>query len=215
MEDNFRHRGLRKKLIDQLRDDPRNFDSSVLDAMNRLPRHGFLNSAFTEIAYQDKAFPIACEQTISQPGTVAWQSTLLDIRKRQKVLEIGTGSGYQAAVLALLGGRVFTLERHPKLFEQAKSRFKQLRLGSVRSFLRDGYGGYPEMAPYDRILVTCGAPTMPNELLQQLKIGGRAVIPVGPEEQQRMMSVGRKSETAFVSIDHGPCAFVPFSKGVG
>lgn len=215
MEDNFRHRGLRKKLIEQLSNDPRNFSPKVLSVMGQLPRHNFIESAFTEFAYQDKAFPIACEQTISQPSTVAWQSSLLELLPRQKVLEIGTGSGYQAAVLSILGGRVFTLERHPALYNQAKLRFQKLRLGRIRNYLRDGYGGYPEMAPYDRILVTCGAPSLPQTLLQQLKIGGIAVIPIGADGKQRMTVVHRKSEKEFEQIDHGSCAFVPFAEGLG
>lgn len=207
--DSFRHRGLRKKLIEQLRADGR-FSEKVLSVMENIPRHTFLDSTFAEWAYQDRAFPIACEQTISQPSTVALQSTLLDVLPRQKVLEIGTGSGYQAAVLSLLGGRVFTLERHHKLYSQAKLRLQKLRLGHIRCFLRDGYKGLPEMAPYDRILVTCGATELPKTLLQQLKIGGKAVVPVGPEDAQRMMVVTRINEDDFDTEDFGPCAFVPF-----
>lgn len=207
--DTFRHRGLRKKLIDQLRQDDR-FDPKVLSVMANVPRHVFLDSAFVELAYQDQAFPIACEQTISQPSTVALQSSLLRLLPRQKVLEVGTGSGYQAAVLSLLGGRVFTLERHQKLYRQAKLRLQKLRLGGVRCFLRNGHRGLPEFAPYDRILVTCGAAARPDELLQQLKIGGRAVVPVGPDGEQRMLVYIRKSETEYVTEDFGDCAFVPF-----
>ena len=174
--------------------------------MGNVPRHVFLDTSFAEWAYQDKPFKIACEQTISQPSTVAFQSTLLDLLPKQKVLEVGTGSGYQAAVLSLLGGRVFTLERHPKLFSQAKLTLKKLRLNQV----------LPEMAPFDRILVTARASEVPQVLLNQLKIGGIAVVPVGPEpDKQRMLKITRESETEFSSLDQGECAFVPFLKGLG
>lgn len=214
--DTHRHRGLRKRLIQSLREQGR-FDEKVLTAMNMVPRHTFLDSsAFAEQAYQDQAFRIGCEQTISQPSTVALQSTLLNLLSRQKVLEVGTGSGYQAAVLSLLGGRVFTLERHPDLYNQAKLRLKKLRYGHIRCFLRDGYQGLPEFAPFDRILVTAGAPALPKTLLAQLKIGGIAVVPVGPSaEEQRMLKLTRVSAEEFSTEDYGSCAFVPFVEGLG
>lgn len=213
--DSFRHRGLRKRLIDELKAQGR-FSEKVLTVMANIPRHTFLDTSFAEWAYQDKPFKIGCDQTISQPSTVAFQSTLLDVLPRQKVLEIGTGSGYQAAVLSLLGGRVFTLERHPKLFNQAKLTLKKLRLNHIRCYLRDGFLGLPEMAPFDRILVTAGAAELPQTLLDQLKIGGIAVVPVGPEaEQQRMLKITRISETEYESEDYGECAFVPFLPGLG
>lgn len=213
--DSFRHRGLRKKLIQELTAQGL-FSKQVLAVMANIPRHAFLDSSFAEWAYQDQAFPIACEQTISQPSTVAYQSTLLNVLPRQKILEIGTGSGYQAAVLSLLGGRVFTLERHPKLFQQAKLTLKKLRFGHIRCFLRDGFGGLPEMAPFDRILVTCGAQELPMDLLQQLKVGGIAVVPTGPDEDnQRMLKVSRLSQEDFQTEDFGACAFVPFLPGLG
>lgn len=213
--DSFRHRGLRKRLIDELRAQNR-FSDNVLTVMGNVPRHAFLDTSFAEWAYQDKPFKIACEQTISQPSTVAFQTTLLDLLPRQKVLEVGTGSGYQAAVLSLLGGRVFTLERHQKLFNQAKLTLKKLRLNHVRCYLRDGYLGLPEMAPFDRILVTAGATDLPQELLNQLKVGGIAVIPLGPDaDHQRMLKITRESETEFSSQDFGACAFVPFLSGLG
>lgn len=206
---------MRKRLIDELRAQNR-FAENVLKVMENVPRHVFLDSSFAEWAYQDQPFPIACEQTISQPSTVALQSTLLEVLPRQKVLEVGTGSGYQAAVLALLGGRVFTLERHPKLYSQAKLMLKKLRLAHIRCFLRDGFQGLPEMAPFDRIIVTAGAPALPDKLLQQLKVGGIAVIPIGPEaDQQRMLKLTKLNTTEFTTEDHGPCAFVPFLPGLG
>lgn len=212
--DSFRHQGLRKRLIEDLRQDSR-FDEQVLQVMGQIPRHRFLDSTFAEWAYQNRPFPIACEQTISQPSTVAWQSSLLGVLPRQMILEIGTGSGYQAAVLSLLGGRVFTLERHPTLFKKTKLRLQKLKLGRIRCFLRDGYGGLPEMAPFQRIIVTCGAPKVPQSLLLQLVVGGRAVIPVGPEGEQRMLTIDRLDEEEFRTEDHGPCAFVPFTEGLG
>ena len=172
MQDGFKHRGQRKRLIESLRERGCYADR-VLDVMGSVPRHAFLQSSFDDWAYRDEAFPIDCEQTISQPSTVAWQSTALEVLPRQKVLEIGTGSGYQAAVLSLLGGRVFTIERHKPLYRRAKLTLKKLRLDrGIRFFLRDGYGGVPEMAPFDRILVTAGAPDVPRKLLEQLAVGG-------------------------------------------
>ncbi len=212
--DSFRHRGLRKRLIEELRAQNR-YDEKVLQAMSMIPRHAFLDSSFAEWAYQDKAFPIACEQTISQPSTVAFQTTLLQVLPRQKVLEVGTGSAYQAAVLSILGARVFTLERHERLFQQAQLTLRKLRLHPIRCYLRDGYAGLPEMAPFDRILVTAGATSRPSTLLKQLRIGGLAVLPFGPEEgAQRMLTIVRTDVDTFEEEDHGPCAFVPFLPGI-
>lgn len=212
--DTFRHRGLRKRLIEELRTQNR-FDEKVLQAMSMLPRHAFLDSSFAEWAYQDKAFPIACEQTISQPSTVAWQTSLLNVLPRQKILEVGTGSAYQAAVLSLIGARVFTLERHEKLFRQAQLTLKKLRLSHIRCYLRDGFQGLPEMAPFDRILVTAGAASKPDLLLQQLTVGGIAVLPFGSSEaSQRMLKITRLASDRFEEEDHGSCAFVPFIPGL-
>jgi protein-L-isoaspartate(D-aspartate) O-methyltransferase len=189
------------------------YDEQVLTAIGQLPRHFFLEEAFEEWAYEDKPFPIGCEQTISQPYTVAFQSQLLEVEKRQKVLEVGTGSGYQAAVLALLGARVFTIERHRPLYLQAQKMFRLLNLRGIRSYHRDGYLGLPELAPFDRILVTAGAPTVPLPLKEQLTIGGMLVIPVG-EAHQRMLRIVRRSETEWEEEDHGDFRFVPFLPGV-
>ena len=195
MQDSFKHRGQRKRLIDQLRSRGE-YDARVLDVMEMVPRHAFLQSGFEEWAYRNEAFPIDCEQTISQPSMVAWQTTALQLLPRQKVLEIGTGSGYQAAVLSLLGGRVFTVERHKPLYRKAKLTLKKLRLDrGIRFYLRDGYGGVPEMAPFARIMVTAGAPEVPRTLLEQLDIGGMMVVPVGPEgEDQRLLRITRAAE---------------------
>lgn len=207
--DSYRHRGQRKRLIDTLRESGE-YDDKVLSVMANVPRHSFLESSFHGHAYEDRAFPIDCEQTISQPSTVAWQTTLLDVLPRQHVLEIGTGSGYQATVLSLLGARVFTVERHKPLYRQAKLNFKRLHLNGIRSYLRNGTQGLPELAPYDRILVTAGAAKIPEALRTQLKVGGILVVPVGPEgEEQRMLRVRRTGERDWTEEDLGGCRFVP------
>ena len=208
MQDTYRHQGLRKRLIADLRQKGIT-DEYVLGAIGQLPRHAFLEKAFEEWAYQDKAFPIGCDQTISQPYTVAFQSSLLKVERRQKILEVGTGSGYQAAVLAAMGGRVFTVERHKPLHLKAQKMLTSLGLGRVRFYHRDGYKGLPEFAPFDRILVTAGAPTVPEVLKLQLKIGGLLVIPVG-EKKQRMLRISRTGETKWETEDFGDFRFVPF-----
>lgn len=213
--DTYLHRGRRRQLIDQLRDTGA-YSDRVLDVMANVPRHAFLESSFHAFAYQDEAFRIGCEQTISQPSTVAWQTTALELLPRQHVLEIGTGSGYQAAVLSLLGGRVFTVERHKPLYRAAKLTLKKLRLDRIRCYLRDGHRGLPELAPFDRVLVTAGAAAVPPALREQLKVGGVMVIPVGPSDgEQRMLRIRRTDETTWTEEDLGACAFVPFREGLG
>ena len=183
--------------------------------MNTLPRHFFLDKAFEEWAYIDKAFPIGNEQTISQPYTVAYQTILLDVHKRDNILEIGTGSGYQAAILSLLGARVYTLERQEVLYKRTKVFLRQLGFSSIRIYFRDGYLGLPEFAPYDKILVTAGATEIPEALRKQLKIGGMMVIPVGSNpNRQVMFRITRLSETEFKEEPLEDCRFVPFLKGV-
>lgn len=203
---------MRRRLIEELRrkgiDDER-----VLQAMGTLPRHFFLDRAFEEWAYEDKAFPIGNEQTISQPYTVAYMSSLLNVRKRDKILEIGTGSGYQAAVLALMGARVFTIERQELLFSRAQALLRQLQPGNVRCFFRDGHRGLPEFAPFDRIIVTAGADRLPSALLRQLKTGGVMVVPIG-EAEQRMYRITRRSATQFEEEALGTFRFVPFQEGI-
>ena len=215
MEDGFRHRGQRKRLIEKL-ENKGEFDGRVLQVMANIPRHSFLDSGFTEWAYRDEPFPIDCEQTISQPTTVAWQTTALKLLPRQKVLEIGTGSGYQAAVLSLLGGRVFTVERHKPLYKKARLTLKKLRLDrGIRFFLRDGHRGVPEMAPFDRIIVTAGAEEIPTALKDQLAVGGIMVIPVGPEdENQELLRITRTTDTTYEEEMLGLCRFVPFREGL-
>jgi len=212
LKDTYRHKGQRKKLVEGLKekgiDDP-----AVLGAVMALPRHFFLDNAFEEWAYQDKPFPIGNEQTISQPYTVAFQTQLLEVKKREKVLEVGTGSGYQAAILALLGARVYTIERQQMLYQSARALLDKLGFKGVRCYLRDGYKGLPEFAPFDKILVTAGAPEIPQALLEQLKVGGMLVIPVGTKGQ-KMYRIIRKGEDKYKKEVHGRFRFVPFLKGI-
>ena len=185
-EDSYRHKGLRKQLVDGLRQKGIS-DERVLDAINAIPRHFFLDSAFDKVAYEDKAFPIAEGQTISQPYTVAYQSQLLEVRPHEKVLEIGTGSGYQAIVLAEIGALVFTIERQKKLFDEHRQFILRARYPNIKYFYGDGFEGLPTFAPFDKIIVTAAAPYIPPKLLDQLKIGGKMVIPVGEGAVQRML----------------------------
>ncbi len=183
-------------------------DPSVLQAIGEVPRHVFLDDAFLEYAYQDRAFPIDAGQTISQPYTVARQTALLEVEKGHRVLEIGTGSGYQAAVLSQMRARVISVERQKKLYD--KARYILQRYGfKVRCLFGDGYQGAPAFAPFDRILVTCGAPELPEGLLEQLKPGGIMVVPVGQTDQQRMKRVDKDEHGAICETDHGFFHFVP------
>ena len=183
---------------------------AVLGAMNRIPRHLFLESSFHQHAYQDKAFPIAADQTISHPSTVAWQSELLELRPGMKVLEIGTGSGYQAAVLCELGVKLFSIERQKALFDFSKKMLLQLGYRAELKF-GDGFKGMPVFAPFDRIIVTCGAPFVPKALLAQLTAGGIMIIPVG-EGTQKMVKITKQSDGSFVQKVLGDAAFVPMLK---
>jgi protein-L-isoaspartate(D-aspartate) O-methyltransferase len=212
MEDSYRHKGLRRKLIAELRERGIQ-DESVLDAMSMLPRHYFLDKAFEEWAYQDKAFPIGKEQTISQPFTVAYQTSLLEIQKNDKVLEIGTGSGYQAAVLALLGAQVYTVERHQALSEKANQLLQSLEIPNVHTFYHDGSMGLTAHAPFDKILVTAGADEIPLTLIAQLKIGGILVVPIGEGGIQQMYKINRISELEWTEQKLADFRFVPFLKG--
>ncbi|MBK7409366.1 MAG: protein-L-isoaspartate(D-aspartate) O-methyltransferase [Saprospirales bacterium] len=203
---------MRRKLVDSIR--RRGIgDEHILSAMDALPRHFFLEKAFEEKAYEDTAFPIGCEQTISQPYTVAYQTALLEIQKRDKVLEIGTGSGYQAAILALLGARVYTIERQETLYLRTKNLLSKLGMHSIRCYFRDGSKGLPEFAPFDKILVTAAADKVPRPLLEQLAIGGMLVIPVG-SEVQRMERITRMGEREYKTKQFDHFRFVPFLKGV-
>ncbi|SIS66155.1 protein-L-isoaspartate(D-aspartate) O-methyltransferase [Zobellia uliginosa] len=183
-------------------------NNNVLNAIRTIPRHLFMDSSFEGHAYQDKAFPIAADQTISQPYTVAFQSQLLEVRPDQKILEIGTGSGYQTAVLLLLKARVYTIERQLELFKKTKIFFGKMGYRPKKMIFGDGYKGLPDQAPYDGIIVTAGAPEVPKALMSQLKIGGRLVIPVGTDEQIMTLFV-RKSEKEFEKTEYGSFRFVP------
>ena len=206
MLDTFKHKGLRKKLIEELRlKGIENQD--VLDAIDRIPRHLFLENAFWEFAYQDKAFPIGAGQTISQPYTVAFQSELLKIKKGDKVLEIGTGSGYQTCVLLELGAKVCTIERQRTLYDKTRLLLPKLGYGP-KFFYGDGYKGLPINAPFEKIIVTAGAPKIPEDLLLQIKVGGIMVIPVGNEDQE-MLTLTKISETEVVKKSYGNFKFVP------
>lgn len=189
-------------------------DEKVLEAMSRVPRHLFLEKAFEEWAYQNVAFPIGHDQTISQPLTVAIQTSLLDIRKGDKVLEVGTGSGYQACVLYLLGAKVYSIERQSGLYEKTDLLLRELGFGLIRTFLGDGYAGLPRFAPFDKILVTAGASDLPEDLIQQLAPGGHLVIPIGDDEGQTMWRFTRLQNGEIHSEPFGKFKFVPFLKGV-
>lgn len=212
MEDSYKHRGLRRQLVQLLREKGIR-DEGVLSSMELLPRHFFLDDAFAEWAYTDKPFQIGKGQTISQPFTVAYQTELLQVKKRDKILEIGTGSGYQAAILGLMGARVFTVERHAQLHKTAQKLLKALKLGNIRCFHRDGFHGLPEFAPYAAILVTAGAAEIPQALLEQLDIGGRLVIPVG-KKVQTMYRITRRSAEDYETEKFKTFRFVPFLKGL-
>ncbi len=213
LTDSYRHKGLRRKLIASIREKGIK-NERILKVMEELPRHFFLDKAFEELSYQDKAFPIGKEQTISQPYTVAYQTQLLEIKKREKVLEVGTGSGYQAAILALMGARVHSLERQEFLYHKAKKMVDALRINNIRVYLRDGFKGLPEMAPFDKILVTAAATEIPENLKNQLAIGGLMVIPVGPRDVQKMIRLTRVSESEFKTEILDRFRFVPFLKGI-
>jgi len=211
-KDTYRHKGLRKKLVETIRAKGIH-DEKVLTAINSLPRHFFMEKGFEEWAYVDKAFPIESNQTISQPYTVAFQTELLQIKKRDKVLEVGTGSGYQAAILALLGARVHTIERQETLFHKTNELLGKLDVGNIRTYFRDGYKGIPEFAPFDKMIVTAGAKNIPTALKNQLKIGGILVIPVGDDHTQKMYRITRISEKKFKKEAFADFRFVPFLKG--
>lgn len=212
MTDTYRHKGLRKRLVDALAQRGIN-DQAVLAAIGAVPRHFFLDKAFEEHAYEDKPFPIGNEQTISQPYTVAYMTELLEVKRGDRILEIGTGSGYQAAILAAMGARVFTVERQEALFVSAKKLLAAIGFSSVRCFFRDGSKGMPEYAPYDKIVVTAGAPVVPEPLRQQLRLGGMLIIPVG-EDVQYMYRITRLTETEFKEEIFDAFRFVPFLEGV-
>jgi len=209
--DTPRHQGLRKRLVDGLKIKGIRNDR-VLDAIGKVPRHLFMESGFINFAYKDQAFPIGAGQTISQPFTVAFQTFLLDVQKNDKILEIGTGSGYQAAVLLEMGAKVFTIERQRELYMKVQKFLPSIGY-SPACFFGDGYKGLPNFAPFDKILVTAGAPFVPGDLKMQLRIGGKLIVPVGDEGRQEMYEITRVSEDEFSSKKHGGFVFVPMLKG--
>ena len=188
-------------------------DEKVLEAMSRVPRHLFLEKAFEEWAYQNVAFPIGSDQTISQPQTVAIQTSLLEVKKGDKILEVGTGSGYQACVLSILGAKVYTIERQSALYERTDKLLRELGFGAIRTFLGDGYEGLKMFAPFDKILVTAGATSLPENLIAQLAVGGHLVIPIGGDDVQTMWRYTKVTETEIKSESFGKFKFVPFLKG--
>lgn len=207
LEDSYIHKGQRKSLIDLLKRKGIS-DPAVLEAMNTLPRHFFFDSALSSHAYEDKAFPIGEGQTISQPYTVAFQSSLLDISPGDKVLEIGTGSGYQAGILYLMGAQVHSIEYNQKLFESTKKFLSKLGI-RIKHYCGDGSLGLPDKAPFDKIIVTAGAPVVPKALLHQLSLNGRMVIPVGDRKTQKMLRLTKKSPKNIVQESFEDFSFVP------
>lgn len=212
MEDSFRHKGMRKKLVDDIRRKGIT-DEFVLQAMGKVPRHLFMDNSFLGFAYVDKAFPISSGQTISQPYTVAFQTETLQIKKTDKVLEVGTGSGYQAAVLCEMGVSLFTIERQRALYDFA--RLLLPRLGyHPQFFYGDGYLGLPTYGPFDKIIVTAGAGSVPEKLKEQLVVGGKMVVPVGDRLHQVMKIIVRETENEFSEMDAGNFVFVPMLPGL-
>lgn len=212
VEDTYRHKGLRNKLAETVRTKGIT-DEKVLNAIINVPRHYFLDSAFDELAYEDRAFPIGEGQTISQPYTVAYQTQLLELKPFMKVLEIGTGSAYQAVILAEMGVQVYTIERQKKLFEENKNFVYLKKFHSIKFFYGDGYEGLPTYAPFDRVLITAAAPDVPQKLIDQLKAGGMMVIPVGMGDIQRMMRITKMENGALKEEVFDNFSFVPMLGG--
>jgi len=211
MDDTYRHKGLRKNLVEEIHSKGID-DEKVLGAIMTVPRHLFMDTSFIKYAYKDQAFPIGCGQTISQPYTVAFQTRLLDVKRHNKVLEVGTGSGYQTAILIELGAKVYTIERQRELYMKAQSFLPSIGYKAT-FFYGDGYEGQPSYGPFDRILITAGATEIPEKLKSQLTIGGIMVIPLGDSNSQVMTRIVRKSEEEFETTEHGRFVFVPLLKG--
>ncbi len=212
LSDSYRHKGLRRQLVELIRSKGIS-DERVLQAILDIPRHYFIDSAFDKTAYEDRAFPIAEGQTISQPYTVAYQSQLLEVKPHDKILEVGTGSGYQASVLAIMGAQVYTIERQKQIYDQNKL-FTYLRnFPAVRYFYGDGYQGLPTYAPFDRIIVTAAAPAIPDKLLEQLKPGGIMVIPVGEGKVQQMIRIQKDAYGEIHKETFDDFSFVPMFQG--
>jgi protein-L-isoaspartate(D-aspartate) O-methyltransferase len=211
-EDSYQHKGMRKQLVQQLRDKGIT-DESVLNAINNIPRHYFLDSAFDKIAYEDRAFPIGEGQTISQPYTVAYQTQLLNVKPNEKVLEIGTGSVYQASVLAEMGARVFTIERQKKLYDKHKQFVFRNKYPNIKFFYGDGFEGLPTYAPFDKVIITAAAPFIPPKLVDQMKIGGVMVIPVDVDGGQRMLRITKLPDGSLNEETFDQFSFVPMLQG--
>ncbi len=212
MREADKYKGLRQKLVDELRAKGIS-DESILEAINKIPRHAFMDSGFINFSYKDKAFPIGAGQTISQPYTVAFQTQLLELKKGEKVLEVGTGSGYQTAVLLELSAKVYTIERQRDLY--LKSQVLLPKLGYHPFFFYgDGYEGLPTYGPFDKILITAGAPDIPAKLLTQLKDGGLMVVPIGSTKAQTMTVMRKTGEKSFEKTEYGEFVFVPLLKGI-
>jgi protein-L-isoaspartate(D-aspartate) O-methyltransferase len=207
MIDSYRHKGMRKNMLKELSEKGIS-SSSVLKAMEEVPRHLFLDNAFLEIAYQNKAFPIGCGQTISHPYTVAFQSQMLEIKRGDKVLEIGTGCGYQTSVLAKMGAKVFSIERHKPLFIKTKALLKELGIRATL-FYGDGYAGQRSFGPFDKIIVTAAAPYIPEPLIDQLAVNGLMIIPVGQGKQQTMTFLTKQEDGSITKQEKGAFSFVP------
>lgn len=211
MQDTYRHKGLRRNLVEEIKQ--KGITSpKVLEAINTVPRHLFMDSGFINFAYKDSAFPIGAGQTISQPYTVAFQTQMLDIQPMEKVLEIGTGSGYQTAVLLEMGAKVYTIERQKELYLKAKAQLESMGY-HPHFFYGDGYLGMPSYGPYSKILVTAGAPEIPDALIAQLQVGGKLICPVGDNQTQIMTLVEKISESDIKITTHGNFIFVPLLKG--
>ncbi|MFM2139311.1 MAG: hypothetical protein RJA57_1618 [Bacteroidota bacterium] len=211
-EDSYRHKGLRKKLVQSLQDKGITEDR-VLDAMLAVPRHFFLDSAFDEVAYEDRAFPIGEGQTISQPYTVAYQTSLLQVHPFMKVLEVGTGSAYQAVVLAEMGAQVFTIERQRKLYDANQGFALLKKYPYLKLFYGDGFEGLPTFAPFDRVLITAAAPEVPPKLIEQLRVGGMMVIPLGTGDTQQMLRITKGVDGQLHQETFDRFSFVPMLSG--
>jgi protein-L-isoaspartate(D-aspartate) O-methyltransferase len=212
-EDAYRHKGLRKQLVDSLKEKGIS-DEKVLEAINNVPRHFFLDTAFDQIAYEDRAFPIGEGQTISQPYTVAYQTQLLGIRPFDKVLEIGTGSCYQSCVLAEMGAQVYTIERQKKIYDINKNEFQFIKkYPQIKMFFGDGFQGLPTFAPFDKVIITAAAPFIPPKLIEQMKPGGIMVIPVDEDDCQRMLRITKNADGSLLQEKFDQFSFVPMLEG--
>jgi protein-L-isoaspartate(D-aspartate) O-methyltransferase len=211
-EDTFRHKGLRQKLIKELKLKGI-IDNNVLDAINSIPRHFFLDNALDNIAYEDRAFPIAANQTISQPYTVAYQTQLLEVKKTDKILEIGTGSAYQASVLAHLGAKIYSIERQRDLYNINKEFSFLKQYLNLKMFYGDGFVGLPTYAPFNKVIITCGAPFVPPKLIEQMKVGGIMIIPVDEENGQRMLKIVKQNDGTYTEEKLDLFSFVPMLEG--